>query len=373
MFLPKETAPPLHSPPPSSPEPLLSGFSSPRLSLPKCLRAIFSRLLCLPSESPLKTSPETSLPNNSRPEVSQKFPQPVLITLPPPPVPLPLPESPPHILSSPSEAHDAHPRSEDSSPLQPWKPRMDPGVISKQFGAEVRLDDGEILKRGNRVRKNEEEAIRIVKQYTTIPVPEIYDSEYKTIENYTWGQIWMEKLPGSPLNEIWNDLDDATKERVCHELWGFVEQLRNIPKPSELEHLYQCGVDGSACHDVLLEDLGRPRAPILDDESLRRRINELYLHSGGASYRENLPDYLPRSNISVFTHADLAPRNVLVDESGIITGLIDWEFAGWYPDYWEYAKTQTQWGEEDYMHWMDRTKPQSWDITGIHKAKRILF
>ncbi|TRX97139.1 hypothetical protein FHL15_001933 [Xylaria flabelliformis] len=369
MFLPERTGPPLHSPR----KPLPSGLSTLRLSLSKSLRAIFSRLLCLPSKSSLKTSPEPPAP-----EVSQNFPQSVLLTLPPPLVALPAeapsPESPPHIISSPLESHDLNPRLEDPSPLLPWKPRMDdPCVISKQFGAEVRLDDGEILKRGNRVRKNEEEAIRIVKQYTTIPVPEIYDSEYKTIENYTWGQIWMEKLPGSPLNEIWDYLDDATKERVCHELWGFVAQLRNIPKPSELEHLYQCGADGSACHDVLLEDLGRPRAPLLDDESLRRRINERYLHSGGASYRENLPDYLPQSNISVFTHADLAPRNVLVDKSGIITGLIDWEFAGWYPDYWEYAKTQTQWGEADYMHWMDRTKPQSWDITGIHKAKRILF
>ncbi|KAI0554545.1 kinase-like domain-containing protein [Xylaria curta] len=377
MFLPKRTARRLHLPP-SSPEPLLSGLSSPRLSLPKRLRAIFSRLLCLPSKSSLKTSPEPlspkiSLPNNSRPEVSQNFPQPVLLTLPPPPpVLLPLPES-PHILSSPSEAHDIHPRFEDSSPLLPWKPRMDdPCIISKQFGAEVRLDDGKILKTGSRVSPAEEAALRMVKQYTTIPVPDVYKSDYADVDDQPWGKIWMEHLQGSSLSETWDNLDDAAKERICRELWGFVEQLRSIPKPPELERFYQCGADGSVSQDVLLDNLGFP-VPLLDDKSLRNRINERYIHFGGASYRENLLDYLPQSNVSVFTHNDLAPRNVLIDEAGKITGLVDWELAGWYPDYWEYAKTQLQWKTNDFMGWMDRTRPQDWNIAGIHKAARILF
>ncbi|KAI0474428.1 kinase-like protein [Xylaria cf. heliscus] len=253
------------------------------------------------------------------------------------------------------------------------RPRIDdPRIISKQFGAEVRIDDGEILKHGTRVSPVEEAALRIVKQYTTIPVPEVYNSEYKIIDGHLWGKIWMEHLQGSPLSETWGDLEDTAKERICKGLWGFVEQLRDIPKPPEFEHFYQCAADGSMSQDVLLQDLGFP-VPLLDDESLRERINERYMHLGGASYRENLLDYLPRSNISVFTHTDIAPRNILVDKDGKITGLIDWETAGWYPDYWEYAKTQLQWKTGDFMGWMDRTRPQDWDITGIHKAARILF
>jgi hypothetical protein len=38
-----------------------------------------------------------------------------------------------------------------------------------------------------------------------------------------------------------------------------------------------------------------------------------------------------------FTHADIAPRNMRVKD-GKITGIIVWEFAGWYPEYWEYTK-----------------------------------
>ncbi|QKD61532.2 serine/threonine protein kinase [Fusarium oxysporum Fo47] len=38
----------------------------------------------------------------------------------------------------------------------------------------------------------------------------------------------------------------------------------------------------------------------------------------------------------VFTHGDLNPFNILVRGDQVV-GIIDWEFAGWYPCYWEYT------------------------------------
>lgn len=38
----------------------------------------------------------------------------------------------------------------------------------------------------------------------------------------------------------------------------------------------------------------------------------------------------------VFTHGDIAARNILVRD-GRIVAVLDWEFAGWYPEYWEYV------------------------------------
>lgn len=37
----------------------------------------------------------------------------------------------------------------------------------------------------------------------------------------------------------------------------------------------------------------------------------------------------------VFTHADFSPRDILV-EGGRVTAILDWEYAGWYPEHWEY-------------------------------------
>jgi serine/threonine protein kinase len=44
-------------------------------------------------------------------------------------------------------------------------------------------------------------------------------------------------------------------------------------------------------------------------------------------------------NTFVFTHHDLAPRNLLLTPSDELC-LLDWDFAGFYPIYFEYASMQ---------------------------------
>ncbi|KAK6840103.1 hypothetical protein PG987_005969 [Apiospora arundinis] len=44
---------------------------------------------------------------------------------------------------------------------------------------------------------------------------------------------------------------------------------------------------------------------------------------------------------SVFTHGDLNPSNIFVRGDEVV-GIIDWETAGWYPDYWEYTSAWTE-------------------------------
>lgn len=53
-----------------------------------------------------------------------------------------------------------------------------------------------------------------------------------------------------------------------------------------------------------------------------------------------------RGHEIVFTHADLNPRNILIDKVAIpggkkswrVTGIVDWETAGYYPEYWDFTK-----------------------------------
>lgn len=61
-------------------------------------------------------------------------------------------------------------------------------------------------------------------------------------------------------------------------------------------------------------------------------------------YRNLFPD----SGQILFTHADINSHNIMIAGpagSRKITALIDWEQAGWYPEYWEYCKMI---GCEDY-------------------------
>lgn len=240
-------------------------------------------------------------------------------------------------------------------------------LLSKQSGAIIdEIDPGIVQKEGERVTRNEEAALRLVKKCTEVPVPELYAANYFFKKGVEHGSFLMDLVEGSQLQLLWDVFDDGTKERVCCNIWDMVEQLRQIPRPQAFGHLYQCGADGSPSEDVLIKDLNEPPTPISTDEALRTRIYERYLHYNGGSYPENLPDLLPR-------YGDLTPRNIIVDSTGRIAGILDWENAGWYPDYWEYANIMKPSMDRDWMKWMDDTKPQAWDITGIAKARRVLF
>ena len=80
---------------------------------------------------------------------------------------------------------------------------------------------------------------------------------------------------------------------------------------------------------------------------------------------------LPQSNSSY--SQDVAPRNIMVDQSGHIAGIIDWELAGWYPDYWEHANMMKPSMDDDWQSWKENAAPQQWDLTGITAARRVLF
>ena len=243
-------------------------------------------------------------------------------------------------------------------------------VLSKQGGAHVLLFDDELVfKTGGRVRRAEEVALRLVKDHTDVPVPDLGSSYYTAHE----GRLCMSYIPGRPLNASWDRLDDTTKERLCHDIWSMIEKLRRIPKPSELQHLFLCLADGSNSHDVLVTDLPEHQK-LLDDEAVRNRIYERYYECNGRKYEKELPDMLPRAETSVFTHGDVAPRNIMFDlDTQRITGIIDWENSGWYPDYWEYANILKPSVDKDWQKWMNLTAPRKWDISGIMAARVVVL
>lgn len=39
----------------------------------------------------------------------------------------------------------------------------------------------------------------------------------------------------------------------------------------------------------------------------------------------------------VFTHGDFKAHNILVHDEGHLSGFLDWECAGWCPEYWEFT------------------------------------
>ncbi|XTI94786.1 hypothetical protein V2W45_1473897 [Cenococcum geophilum] len=200
-------------------------------------------------------------------------------------------------------------------------------------------DCSTIFKVGTRVRKNEEVAIKLVAKYTDLPLPKVFpeESAYFTLV----GILVMSHISGLPLDASWDGLDEYTKER-------------RFP---DMCHVFNITADGLIIFTLI---------PLKDDTAR-------YLYYNGRLYAEDLPTMLLRSNLSVFTHADIAPRNIIVDQTHRITGILDWEAAGWYPNYWEYINIWKPSRDHDWQTWMDRTAPRKWDRSGINAARRVLF
>jgi aminoglycoside phosphotransferase len=54
-----------------------------------------------------------------------------------------------------------------------------------------------------------------------------------------------------------------------------------------------------------------------------------------------------RSHRITFTHGDFKAHNILVDEEGHLSGFLDWECAGWHPEYWEFT-TAMRFGKDSW-------------------------
>jgi thiamine kinase-like enzyme len=222
--------------------------------------------------------------------------------------------------------------------------------------------------------------MRLVKKHLPdLPVPSIHATRYRFDAGVPfYGELEMDFMPGRTLISVWSELDERTKDRVCHDIWNLMSTIRaSVPRPADLPPGRYRTVDGSSSRDPLLGDNMDIAPTEFDDDVLRDRIYARYVAHNGLSYKDgkDLRNLLPRSDISVFTHGDLVPRNIMVDEQYRITAVLDWESSGWFPDYWEYAQMMKPChpSEREWQEWMTKTRPEPWDITGIQKARRVLF
>ncbi|KAE8353427.1 kinase-like domain-containing protein [Aspergillus coremiiformis] len=152
--------------------------------------------------------------------------------------------------------------------------------------------------------------------------------------------IFMSYQPGKTLTDVWPTLDQAQKASIQAQLNKILNDLRSLPFTPGAP---LGGIGGEGCKDVR-RHLRRSDKPIT-------RIDEFeqFLFTGrrpgGYAFVEFMRELCPppSSCSIVFTHGDLRPDNITVemaeDHGYIVTGLIDWEYSGFYPEYYEAVKT----------------------------------
>jgi aminoglycoside phosphotransferase (APT) family kinase protein len=194
-----------------------------------------------------------------------------------------------------------------------------------------------VLKSGTRIRMTEAHTLRLVKKHTTIPVPEVLDA---------WpldgggAAILMEWInDADTLRNRWPSLTAEQKLNIAQQIRGYVDQLRALPQAEDRRGRIE-SVDGSACYDARLQD--KPCGPFPSEHDfndfLVSRVACFMWEPGTRAQIERVRDKLREDHQIVLTHGDINDRNILVNNDGNIVAILDWEMAGWMPEYWEYVK-----------------------------------
>ncbi|KAJ5176560.1 uncharacterized protein N7482_002437 [Penicillium canariense] len=189
--------------------------------------------------------------------------------------------------------------------------------------------DNLVVKSGG-LRSHEAQTLRFIAANTTIPVPKVHDIRW---EDGQVVAIVMVYMPGKRLDEAWDTLDSTQKLSIADELHSYMNQLR------DLKGDYIGAIDrGKAIIGQIASIEGGP----FESE---QQFNEFILGDIVKSAPDLLRHYakfaLTDNHEICFTHADFAPRNILV-EGGRVTAILDWEYAGWYPEHWEYIQALGQ-------------------------------
>lgn len=143
--------------------------------------------------------------------------------------------------------------------------------------------------------RNEAASLRFIREVSGIPVPTVYGS-FEVDDSYF---LIMEYVDGVGMSE----LSEEDKEVVCAELCQHQATLRKIKRNT----------------------IGGPSGILIPPYRVMRCRNN-----------DTWTPRLPESAEYVFCHNDLSQHNVIVDPRTLkINAIIDWEYAGFFPQYFE--------------------------------------
>ncbi|KDQ07007.1 hypothetical protein BOTBODRAFT_88634, partial [Botryobasidium botryosum FD-172 SS1] len=176
-----------------------------------------------------------------------------------------------------------------------------------------------------------------VRAHTSLPVPRVLGIELAEHDDEGKNEIahlTMEFIEGDPWNTAWPKMSEAHRASVVGQVRGFVAELRALPQPHP-GWIDSCSGGPAMDHRVEYGDLFGPIASVsLFHDFLLQRF-ERHTNKTAEGRQANLKDHYP----VVFSHADLSANHILIDPTaGKVVGIIDWEMAGFWPDYWEYRK-----------------------------------
>lgn len=217
----------------------------------------------------------------------------------------------------------------------------------------VAVNDEIVVKFGTSINVWEGQALIYLERYVPeVAAPRLYAMYHDSRELF----LVMQRAPGVQLNSIWPSLKESEKDDIVAKLRRTFDAMRHAecPWPGE----FFGGLDGGPVHHYLFYTQN-------DEQRFLGPYNGESAFAAGLAWnfrayieRNKRPDYKARFYETylgralqghyrpTLTHSDVQQKNIMVSENPgcrNIQGersfdimLVDWENAGWYPEYWEY-------------------------------------
>lgn len=183
------------------------------------------------------------------------------------------------------------------------------------------------MKSGNKVNLDEKHALDLAAELN-IPAPKVYEASTASDGAVS---IRMDYIEGESLEVLWPSMSEEDRQAICKQLRDIIIAMQSVESKTGI--IGSCGGGLVRVCGLMGEYTG---GPFQSEEGFNSFVADL-AEMTPTDIRDAIHGQLGTDHRIVFAHGDLSQHNILIKDMKI-AGLIDWEFAGWYPEYWEYVK-----------------------------------
>ncbi|KAK0219660.1 hypothetical protein EDD85DRAFT_941940 [Armillaria nabsnona] len=177
----------------------------------------------------------------------------------------------------------------------------------------------------------------LVSRLASLPIPRLLHIWVdRTVQKDGRQMCWviMEYMPGRTWDQAWPDLSSNERDKIQGHMRNYINGSPDgYVVPVGNHHCWDYKLDTSQAYGPF------PSLQSFYDHllSTAEKLNEPVASSIHCDLLNAAHSHSPSSQ-TLFTHSDLAPRNILI-HNGEISAILGWEQSGWWPYWWEHSKS----------------------------------
>jgi aminoglycoside phosphotransferase (APT) family kinase protein len=183
----------------------------------------------------------------------------------------------------------------------------------------------------------------------TIPIPEV---ARELVDDDKRHFTLTKRIQGTTLKDAWKGLTLDEKIQIADETIEYLRQLRKH-KATSLQ-----GITGGGVKQPDLFGNNQLSGPFTSDKELWNNLEkQLQEVDVPEDEQTRLHALMPECASYILSHANLCDENIMVKEKSL-TGILDWEFFGYFPAWWEFGSLIVPTNRQNDSDWISILKTQ---------------